>query len=338
MNTLLSLSVGGLLLVTPPAADTPNAAQPENATNPSAAEMPAETAATEYRIRLHRPMEVGQVMHVRGFGMQEQFTTAEMPNGTQPTQGSRLHVDFEAEGKVLAVDAKGRPSRVSYQVLKCEMRRDGSPQVIAEPGTTIVASEEAGATNKTIFEIDGRRVDSDAHAALTIVAALDNESMTQDEVLGTDQPRTVGESWDVNRAKMAELFRQQSKSPVAPENVSGTTTLTGVTTQDGYPCLVVHSNITTENAVPGIDDIPAGFEIEKGSMTMSIQQTLPEDTNLPSLSDSARMDLEFVIAGQSDPHFPIRMTCKFTQVVERDVRMLTASVEADPASAAPIEE
>ncbi|MCP3905997.1 MAG: hypothetical protein GY715_20425 [Planctomycetes bacterium] len=323
MNTLLSLGVGGLLLTMPPADSNTTTGQ-ETVTASQ-----VQPTIDEYEIRMHRPAKVGQRMHVRGFGMQEQSTTAST-NGR--TKESKLHVDFEAEANVVAVNSLGRPIHVSYRVLKCEMTRDGNTTKIAAPGTTIVAREDKG--SQTVFEIDGRPVGKDARKALKMVAGLDNEQMTDDEMLGTERPRVIGESWPVNRAMMARKFQQQSANPISPDDIAGATTLAGVTTQNGYPCLVLHSSITSENAVPGLNSVPPGFELEDGSMTMTIQRTLPKDAHLPSLSDAARMDLQFVLAGTSNN--PTRMTCRFMQMVEKDVRMLSTSTGADDSMTTPI--
>ena len=75
--------------------------------------------AKKYVIDLHRPMEVGQVLHVKTEGSLEVTSTPFFDGKRQPTQHVVTYVTLVADAKVEAVDSKGRPTRVAFAIEKC---------------------------------------------------------------------------------------------------------------------------------------------------------------------------------------------------------------------------
>jgi hypothetical protein len=267
-----------------------------------------------YSIKLHRPVEVGDRMHVRGDGLLERAVTAIVHGEMQPAQETRLTVAFEADAEVLAVDEFGRATRIEYTVKECTVRQDGVSSVVAPAGSKILARLRAAST---VFEIDGRRVDDSVNEALQLVARFDATTVTEDDLAGTEAPRAVGESWPIDVDENIRELRRQTGQRITRSDLSGLTTLVEVKEHAGEPCLALYTQISTENFVPGLRDIPFGFELTEGATSATAHRLFPMDESQPAITDFRSVDVEAVVssgAGSAQPFSEMRFN--ISQLVE----------------------
>jgi hypothetical protein len=328
MNTVLSAGICGLLLAAPAIGQVPEVQSAVAMVEPAPPVAGASSTVRTYEVRMFRPERVGQRTHVKCFGMQEQSTSMEIAQGSQPMQAGLLSVDFDAEAEVKRVDRRGRASEVVYTVRRCTVTRDGMSSDPFRSGAKITARADRTG-RKTEFRVDGQPLDSSLVTPMTMVAGLDHEELTEDEVLGTDRPRAVGESWAIDRKLMAQVLKNEANTDVVPEHISGVTTLADTVEHAGQDCLVLQTNVVTENTVPGLDDLPAGFDLTDGDMTLTFQYVVPKDHRLPAVSNVSRMEARFVLTNSSNASSPVKMVCRFVQSVEREMMMLSRTTAAE---------
>jgi hypothetical protein len=201
------------------------------------------SAADEYKIKFSRPSKAGDTEMVS--------TTLEFKGvqkvdvgGQTKEDKTEFKADLEGTETIDAVNDKGSATKVSIKITKCT--RDGSELIPA--GSTLTAENVGG---KTEFKVDGNDPSKEAVEALTeMVDTAKPDAPSDDELLGTDKPQKVGDSWPVHTDVMAKEF---SDGPIqlTGDQLKGETKLTDVSTIDGKPCETMTTTLTAD--VPAKD-------------------------------------------------------------------------------------
>ncbi|MCH8344177.1 MAG: hypothetical protein IH983_09325 [Planctomycetes bacterium] len=255
-------------------------------------------AQEKYSISLDRPLQVGQKMHVWGEGSQEFTVTATMHGRSQPPEATQSSISFESVAEVLEVDDAGRATRVAHTIRKCEMISDGRAVVIAPKGARLTARRGNG---QTIFHVNGTTVDLQQQLMLEVVAGLDTERDTRDELYGTSQPRALGEQWPINADAIAKEFQRYTSTTVRTQDISGTTRLLKVIEHQGEPCQVLHTRLSAQNALPGIGMLPPGVQVKKAKLTAHFYHLLPVAEDRPASGEALTMNIDVVFTARIGP-------------------------------------
>jgi len=271
--------------------------------------------AGEYEISLHRPAQTGQRYHVHGEGISHRSVTPMRDGMSQQSQDTRISIKFEADAEVTQVDANGRPVRVEFNIQECSAKLDGGATIIAAPGSTLTArwDNRAGTTH---FEVDGSRVSGDAKQALELVADLEASGATEDQVTGTNRPQTVGSRWSIDSNNAARAIGRRIGQRVSADALDGTTTLVDVTEHNGERCLMLYTQISAANVVPGLRDVPAGFRLSDGTMSVTNHRLAPIDESKPIMTNFRQMDAEAVLKSSGGSNGFDELRFKVAQYVE----------------------
>ena len=165
--------------------------------------------AQDYEIRLSFPDKVGDKSRVSVTGRDRQEMSVWSEGKKLREQVKELSVTFEAVAIVLEVSPKGRAKRLSLQVEKLATKEGGIEKELLARGAVVTA---ALAEKKTVFEMNGRRVEPAVAQALENAVTIGSHDYTDDELFGTRERKRVGESWGANRAAMMETLQDPRMS------------------------------------------------------------------------------------------------------------------------------
>ena len=278
-------------------------------------------AQETYTVKLTRPLRVGWRMQMWSEASQEMTLTIMMGGRSEQVESSKLSVTFESLATIVEVDGDGRAILVTHKVRASELIHDGIPSEIVAPGTKVTARRGHG---QTIFEVDGQRVDPSVQQALELVAGLDTDGATDDELFGTKQPAQVGKEWPIDTEAVAREFQRYTSKKVRAEDVSGTGKLVDFTEQDGVPCQIIHTRLTARNALPGAGLLPPGVQLKKAKLAVHMYDLLPLDDRRPVLGEAMSMDIEVVFTGRMGER-GVAMDARVAAKIEgrRDYSMLS---------------
>lgn len=248
-------------------------------------------APAKHQIRLTRPIETGHVVKLTAAGAMNVSMVAD----GREIFSLNLDVAFESTAEVEEVDATGRAVRVAHTVTKCVMTLDGETTELFPKGAIVMAKRGDEATQ---FSHWSRKLDSMEQEALELVAGLEYETATDDQMFGTAAPAAVGGSWAISPQAMSKVFWEHGKMRIPAERITGESTLVELTDQAGLPCEVINTRWKVDNAFifPGL--VPPGVTVEKSIVTANVYMLVPEDLGRPRLGDAQTYEIDAVF--QSD--------------------------------------
>jgi hypothetical protein len=157
---------------------------------------------------------------------------------TQPARSQirEITVFLVGRGQTLALDPAGNESKTSFTIKDAKVTLDGQTYDILPKGTVLAIAWQDG---KTVYSVAGVRVaDSVASMLQNAPMLRDPRLPGNDENYRNDLPRKVDESWSADPEVIVKSLALRDMQ-VAPENIAGTSTLSGVETIDGTNCLHV---------------------------------------------------------------------------------------------------
>ena len=254
-----------------------------------------------YEIKFARPIKVGLKYHITTDGALVRETTLKRGAITQKQPDDGFGVHLEGTVEVLALDQIGEEAKVSVAVDKCtRITSQGETELIAK-GKTLVAE---GKGKDTKFSLpDGGELTKEATDALELVIALDtNDTLTDDDLLGTREKKKVGQDWPVTAENVAK-DSERVGVVVKPEDVEGSFRIDGVEKQGDVECLKLSGNLKVKKLLTKADDneddrLPEGFVVEGGSMEAKYSGLFPVDTSVSSLAESASMTFVTRVKGK----------------------------------------
>ena len=262
----------------------------------------AASAQTQHQIKLTRPLEVGQKLRVRSDGSFKVTITA--TTGKQPKELKTVSftVNFDSVAEILKVDEHGRPVRVAYTINECFMTKRGHRSDIVPKGATLIARQ--GRDQKTIFFAKkssppggARHFDELMLKALELTAGLESSVATDDELMGSSQPRRVGEEWPINSEAFAAYFQGVTPRKVGPENILGNVKLMRIMDHKGQPYQVIRTVLDARGLLPRSDRFPAGTRLKDAEFRIELSYLLPVDERLPRVADSMKTDIDATFFG-----------------------------------------
>jgi hypothetical protein len=254
-----------------------------------------------YEIKLARPVKVGMKYAITTDGALVRETTISRGGNTvkQPEDGFGVHLEGTVE--VLALDNIGEEAKVSIAVDKCTRITSAGEAELVAKGKVLIAE---GKGKDTKFSLqDGGELPKEATDALELVISLDtNDTLTDDDLLGTKDKKKVGESWPVSSENVAKDSERVGVA-VKPEDVEGSFKIDGLEKKGDEECLKLSGNLKVKKLVTKADEkedggLPEGFVVEGGSMEAKYAGLFPVDTSKGSLAESASMTFVTHVKGK----------------------------------------
>lgn len=250
---------------------------------------PAVALATpkEYEVRLHRPDKVGDRFDVKCEAATIRGTTVVVGEERREQPGEAFGIKLVGTVEVLATTPKGKATRISVVVRKCVRVAGDAEKELVAPGKTILAEVKG---KETAFSLKYGTLPPEAQPALELAFRLsDKDDRGNDDLLfGTAKKQRVGGTWPASAEQAVKEFALEDVG-VAKEDVSGGTTLDGVTTINGVECLKLSGELVVKNIKPtaGADrQLPPGVTAAGGTLRHRFKVTLPVDPSIPALEEA----------------------------------------------------
>jgi len=268
----------------------------------------AVVSAQEHKIKIHRPVKVGDTYTLSARGSCETQAILTLAGSPPNTQEQKNEIEIEGTITVLAVNVQGNATKVSCIADKCLL----NDKPLCNPGDSIVA-ENLGTKSK--YTVKGEVADEPTTKALSIVMdTADPESKTDDDAsFGTDQPQKAEGTWPVHPEPIAQELTRRGLT-VKGENVKGTGKLAAVTQVDGNDVLTVVVDISIEGVKP---PLPPTATLESCSVTTHMSGELPADAGARPLSQSVSMEMKMRanIAGENNQN--VALSTIYAQKAEK---------------------
>lgn len=267
--------------------------------------------ADDYEVRFHRPYAVGDRHRIVAQAGEEQTQTIRVDRDDQPASVRKLTVTAELVQTVEAIDARGRPTRLSLTVEKF-VAADEAREIKLPAGTALVAVSEEDRTN--FLRADGSDLDPVAAEALDLFIELGGGESGNDQIFATTGRHKPGDEWPVDGEATARRLAE-SGTVVKAEDVEGTTTLAKISKHAGQPCLDVRGRLHIKQFVPS--GAPPGFSYQQASTDAELEILLPVEPTRqpPRYSESTKTTARLARSGEG-PAVTIRVENTRTRKIE----------------------
>jgi hypothetical protein len=245
---------------------------------------PAAPHAEDYAVQLDRPAVVGEQYLATG-SVQHLHTFALITGESEKRKEERSTLRYERAVRVLEVGPTRHAHRAVLTVHRFTREAGGVTTDVFAAGTTIDARLDGG---KRVFEVGGKSVESQARQALIEAVDLSPEHLpTDDEVLGSRQRRSIGESWPVS----SDAMTRKHANVLDPQTVAGKVTLVARREVGQIPCLEYHYRVEARSAVP-TEVVPPGFDMKMSQVTIEGSTFVPLDPLLPVMGRDLAIEMD----------------------------------------------
>ena len=251
----------------------------------------ASLLAQDYEIRLHRPQVVGQKYHLSASGRSIADPGRQVRRQDPQERPEKFTVECECVVTVLAVDDKGKPSKLSLQVEKLTRTDDSGVKELVNKGSIVTVSMKDD--NRGLR--DGRPSPAlPAQEAITVILPLDPNGPTDDELFGASGRKKPGDHWDANTDLMVKDMLRRAAT-ANKEDLSGTVTFEKVVNVGKTECLQISGTMDCSKYVPSV---PADVKVEKGFLKIGFSEKLPVVASLPALETTQSSNFGYTMIGR----------------------------------------
>jgi hypothetical protein len=233
-------------------------------------------------------------------------------------------VQFAAMAEVLEVDEKGRKVKIVFTVEKFTKIEGSSLTELVPPGKVIIAD----GNQETPYSLQDGSLSKQAQEALgfwtlSLIDVAEPGAPSYDDMLGTTEPKQVGESWAVNNTLVAKALEvaegmESLGVSVKPENVSGVAKIAGLEEIGGIEYLDIRAEIEAELTSSKGLELRDGVvsAIDKAILRFGVQGYFPVDHSIPIQATSMAMNFELVMkavpGGEYWEHFVLQVEGQMT--------------------------
>jgi hypothetical protein len=254
----------------------------------------ASLLAQDYPIHLHRPQAVGEKYHLSATGRSARTKLIKSGDRVLQNDSAKFAVECECAVTVLAVDDKGKPSKLSLQIEKLTRSDEAGLKELVSKGSVVTVSVDDG---NEVSEMDGHRLSLPTQEAITAILPLDPNGPTDDELFGTSERRKPGDHWDANTDVMVrDLLRR--KVMTRKDDLSGTVTFEKVVKVGDTDCLQISGSMECDKYFPAV---PRDVKIEKGFLKIQFMEKLPVASSKPALELTQSANIGYTMKGKPEP-------------------------------------
>lgn len=234
--------------------------------------------STEYDVRFNRPARPGQKFHMTAdYKMIADRKAIEGRQVISPHY--EVSIKFEATATILEVAKEGYVTKASYQVAQLTkspktLWRDHS--WLIPKGATVIADWK---NCTTVFKVDGESPKYETAGALSVLIPINQDAVIFGDLARTPGRRKLGETWNLNTEKLAEIMGQRGfhAADMTGMEITGTVTLKKKLKIHGKDCLQFDFHITINNAHGN----HSGLAYSEATITSEWSFFFPIDTSQP---------------------------------------------------------
>lgn len=240
--------------------------------------------AQTYPIHLDRKDTPGEMYVLTATGSQRSLISV----GERTAGAEEYRVSFVGRAKIEEVDGKGSAYKIRFTVTRFTKTSGDRTEDVLMPGTVIVAD---GSRDENLALESGvlGRLAKDAFS--TVYTAHKPNSTTDDEIFGTKEARSVGESWPINASLAAESAAKDAGMVIPVDQLSGSTKFVALDNVGDAECARVESQMSADNFSG--KNAPMGVLIKKGSVDATFGGCFPVKVSVHSYRSSSAFHLNF---------------------------------------------
>jgi hypothetical protein len=150
--------------------------------------------------------------------------------------------NFQGLAEVLEIDGNNAGTKIAFTVERFTKTGDGKTADLLEPGSVIIADERA----KQPISLKGGTMDENVREAFLLVHSLSKEGdATDDDIFGTNERKTIGDSWSINVERALNSLKREGIT-VQPGHLSSTVKLLGKDKIASPECLDLRAELAAE--------------------------------------------------------------------------------------------
>jgi len=247
--------------------------------------------AESYTLKLTRPEKVGNKAEVCAKGtdqVSQKTTVGADAIKAESTYGS---ASLDALREVLAVTAKGKPTKLKFTVKSLQYTDDKAiaPKEILAGDKEIIAVVKG---KEKSFTIDGEEAGETMAKALNLVISLGDETNATDAdaMFNTKLPHAVGDEWDAGIDELIKSMGADTPIQFDPKACTGKIKFERVEKVNGIECCILTGSITllVPRAVRGV---PEGTDFTGSTVKISLNCPVPTDPAAPEIGGKFVMDM-----------------------------------------------
>ena len=233
-----------------------------------------------YAVTLHRPVAVGDRVHFVGTG------TEDVMSGYQGAEPHAQRLFVELEGDVFVEAETHGHATVSIVTITRFVAGPAADAMTEQLAAGTVLRVQHGADDDRVTQ-DGAAVDEAVEKAFTVIFPTGLREVDLDATFGSQEPRAVGEFWDIDAAAAAASLPDGFNVPES--GVSGRSTLSSVSEDQ----MNVMTEVAFEN--PQMPSAPENAEVTESTMVVRTALCLPLDVSRDACGESYEVNLRFVM-------------------------------------------
>jgi hypothetical protein len=251
--------------------------------------------AQEYKIQMQRTAKEGQQFELSCRLQETRRDSATFSGRSSPEQKTNFVAELDALIKVLETDSKGRITKASCTISNCVRVEDQQKRELLPRQAVVLAS--AG-TGNSQFLVNGKPLDPETQKVVAIGMQLSAEDPFTEDIFGTDRPKKIGESWDINPEYLAGVLKPQ-KLGITKRNIEGRTTLEQLVKVKGVDCLELASKVYLKNFMP---PLPPGVQVKQAFGALRLSGKFPLDISMAALEEVMDFDFSFIAQADEGPN------------------------------------
>ena len=194
-------------------------------------------------------------------------------------------VEFEGRAEILEVDGKGQAVRIAFTAGKFTKITGDEAVELLKPGSVVISD---GGLEEPISLKDGE-IGEEARQAFGLVhQAHKPGSVTDDQIFGTTEPKSIGERWLVN-PKLAAGQLTDTGVEIPPEHMHGSVELTAKDKVAGSECLSMRGDLQADGFA--VKSLPPGFALDRGTVQATFRGCFP----VSGLASSYRTGVDMAV-------------------------------------------
>jgi len=249
--------------------------------------LPTGSFAETYPIEFNRPFVQGQQFRYAASGKMK-MSNEVSASGKLLTNSHQLYEgSLEAIVTIDSVKQGGIADELGYRIQSINASIDGKPVEAIQPGAVVVVKEAD--TGNATYWLGDKSLDGDLTSLLgMLLTSFSFENAMDQQVLGPDSPKAIGDEWKIDPAGFVALMAQ-SKMKVDPATVNGNAKLSETVDSSVGKALALEFAVAARAA-----NGPSGLELTGSEISIAGSLLLPVDSKqqVPRESATITMELE----------------------------------------------
>jgi hypothetical protein len=251
--------------------------------------------AQEYKIQMQRPAKEGQQFELSCRFQETRRDSATFSGRSSPEHKTNFVAELDALIHVLETDAKGRITKASCTISNCVRVEDQQKRELLPRQAVVLASVGTGSSK---FLVNGKTVDPETQKILTIGMEPITGDASTAEIFGTDRPKKIGESWNINPEHLASVLKTQQLG-ITRSDIEGRTTLEQLVKVKGVDCLELAAKVYLKKFTP---PLPPGVQVKQAFGALRLSGKFPLDTSMAALEEVLDFDFSFIAQANEGPN------------------------------------